>query len=303
MNSNNVIISSIQDLLDNLDKICSDTEYTYLYRGHSKNKYKLIPGLFRPGAPIKKEYELCQKIYREYPHEFENSSRLQKLIKMQHYGVPTRLLDFSMNPLIALYFAVTDNMEDDGEFIIYKVNNKWVKYEDCTKVNAIACFSYMRPDAIENLLKYCTNNKEKVVSDTKAELKAKGIYGKIFDRQDENYGANNFIRMLEEENISGNFCWKNLLNPMVFLANKTFDRASVQDSAFVIFGSSENKIKTVEEKGIYLIRIKVPSNCKEKILKHLRLIRVSDSTVYPSLASRVNDMLGKKASWGKYVEN
>ena len=302
MNSNNACMSSIQDLLDKLNGMCSDTEYTYLYRGHSKVTYELLPGLFRVGAPLDKEYELCQKIYREYPHEFENYSRLQKLIKMQHYGVPTRLLDFSMNPLIALYFAVTDNMQDDGEFIIYKVNDKWIKYEDCAKVNAIACFSYMRQNTIENLLTYCNGNLEKTVNDTKAEFREKGIYGKVYNIQDANYGANNFIRMLEEENISGNFCWKNLLNPVAFLASKTFDRANVQDSAFVIFGSPKNKIRTREEKKIFLEKITIPSNYKMRILRDLRLMGVRDSTVDPSLASRINDMLGKKASWIKYIE-
>ena len=303
MDFDNVSISSIQDLLDALDKMCGDPEYTYLYRGHSRKTYKLIPGLFRPGAPANKEYVLCQKIYREHPYEFENYSRLQKLIKMQHYGVPTRLLDFSMNPLIALYFAVTDNIQDDGEFIIYKVHNDKIKYEDSAKVNAIACFSYMKQDTMQNLLEYCNNNLGKFVCDTKSELQAAGLYGKITDRKDINYGANVLIRMLEKENISDNFCWKNLLNPMAFLANKTFDRASVQDSAFVIFGSPKNQIKNNVEKKLFLKKITIPFNCKQEMLKQLRLIGVSDSMVYPSLVSRVNDILGKKANWEKYIES
>ena len=52
--------------------------------------------------------------------------------------------------------------------------------------------------------------------------------------------------------------------------------------------------RTREEKKIFLEKITIPSNYKMRILRDLRLMGVRDSTVYPSLASRINDMLGKK---------
>ena len=52
----------------------------------------------------------------ELIREFENLSHLDKIVTMQHYGTPTRLLDLTSNSLNALYFACERNnaSSDDG---------------------------------------------------------------------------------------------------------------------------------------------------------------------------------------------
>ena len=41
---------------------------------------------------------------------------------MQHYGLPTRILDITANTLVALYFAVSENEDKDG--VVYLFNKK-----------------------------------------------------------------------------------------------------------------------------------------------------------------------------------
>lgn len=116
--------------------------YWEIYRGQSKDSYELKSSITRNINKKENLFELDKKILDEfkralsekkltekYIHLSENSNDYQNewrwIEQAQHYRLPTRLLDWTIKPEIALFFAVENNFDDVGQFWIYKTPLNW----------------------------------------------------------------------------------------------------------------------------------------------------------------------------------
>lgn len=70
---------------------------------------------------------------------------------MQHYGCPTRLLDITTNPLVALYFACAGENDSDGAIYIFAVNKRDVRYANSDRVQMLATLAEFRASEQELL--------------------------------------------------------------------------------------------------------------------------------------------------------
>lgn len=86
-----------------------------VYRGMQNLNWKLEPSLCRNHHYIAGiEHKMIEEFLCSRPKEFEGLNGSFNIVaKMQHYGLPTRLLDFTTNPLVALYFACEQSVNKD----------------------------------------------------------------------------------------------------------------------------------------------------------------------------------------------
>lgn len=101
-------IKNVAELVKHLNADQARVDGTRWYRGHSDQSWKLESGYERLKKPPK-EISLVNE-FRQNANflldKYTPKNDFDWLILMQHYGVPTRLLDWSESPLISLYFAV-----------------------------------------------------------------------------------------------------------------------------------------------------------------------------------------------------
>ena len=96
------LCTSNQSWLDNLEKqFCNQDLF---FRGQSAKFESIVPGIARKPGFINNEYNMFSETVNSRCDDLKmNTSPFDILSKMQHYGLPTRLIDFSINPLIALF--------------------------------------------------------------------------------------------------------------------------------------------------------------------------------------------------------
>lgn len=103
-----------------------------LFRGESKiYKKPLWPSVYRNHKILLNINNIYAEAKSKYYYDFEKEKTdFDKLVKMQHYKIPTKLLDVTEDPDIALYFTCSENKKHEGIIYAIFISNEGIIYPD-----------------------------------------------------------------------------------------------------------------------------------------------------------------------------
>ncbi|HJP96737.1 MAG TPA: FRG domain-containing protein [Candidatus Saccharimonadales bacterium] len=125
-------INSFTDLHDIVQSYGGSALTAVVYRGEESVGYQLIPKVgrlrgFRSPILDENEERLILRLFKQQAVPYINrlpETEWDWLAIGQHHGLPTRLLDWTRNPLVACYFAVEKEFADDSVIYAYKSNKQ-----------------------------------------------------------------------------------------------------------------------------------------------------------------------------------
>lgn len=286
-------INSVSDYVETLKKVFptlkdnvegTDQILSFWFRGESElteSPTPLVPNAYRNyGGPLNDE-NLKKKVYNNAKFLEENLkatfhrhaepylNKLQiennswnKYYLMQHYGLKTRLLDWTENSLIALFNAVYDTKEnEDGVVWIlnpHRLNNFSVNKACDTTNKPFDMVSI--PNSIENKRSPLFSKDKKLNLD---ELHRRYLYLDF------------------ESNTKTNSSTKYF--PLAIYPPLLDERMSMQSACFTIFGNEVNGLCEIESRNEFLDKVVIDVNSKINIRGELRWLGISQKNMLPGL--------------------
>lgn len=265
-------IVSLKSFFEELERDSPRTRRVHFFRGHAQDTFRLQPSLFRKKEYRRDEKNIVRELVSVQPNEFDGDRTMfEQLVRMQHYSLPTRLLDITYNPLVALYFTCVSHPGHDGDFIRLSTPKANIKYFDSDAVSCAANLSNLTGRQ-RDLIRRMTSSTELHESDVGERLLH-------FIQAEKPY----FRQKIELED----------LNDIVPVKPKqTNRRLLAQQGAFLLFG-----LKTLlREENFFNLEVKktkVPAAAKHHILGELDGININSSTLFPEIESAAKYIMSK----------
>lgn len=296
--SNDNLITTVEEFIKEVSNVINsftgnNRSDLFWFRGESDSDFKnpLSPGSYRSLAQdiglrdlkcdarnIKEIENILDAEFFRKGHQYLKElnikdNQLNRYFIMQHYGIPTRLLDWSENALVALFFAVNSTGIDDKRSVVYVLqpyllNNYTLKEILETKKE------FNKIPTIVNI------QKKKNLLNEDNELRIDELYRR-------------YLKM--------DFCDEKSYYPLAILPPPLEKRMLMQSGCFTIFGNEIKGLLSHNNSKGYLRKLVIQEGKKKEILKQLDHLGINENSIYSDLDGLGNYLKRKYSA--KYREN
>lgn len=297
----NAKINSITDYINIITRYSKLKDETVYFRGQNLIA-PLLPALARNQSLLYHEDSMITALKLAQPSEFAGMVYpVNMLAKMQHSGLPTRLLDVTENALIALYFAAKDDCQnkragkkrEDGEVFCFKAKQLDVRSAYCVYANLAA-----------SMWENCYIEADKFMKDASfQDFFPKSQKNLLDELRAENGEESETLTDAER------FVLAMLISPFLVKPEKLCEREKRQQAAFIIFPNDisekeknrivieQYKISDLESRLQELskfrkpmrtnltldLKIRIAAEVKDRLIEELALLGVTEQFLFPEL--------------------
>lgn len=268
-------------------------EYRFYFRGEYDENWELSPSVMRSNTFRENEDKMLLDLMSQRPQDFMGvTSSLSQLVLAQHYGLKTRLLDITRNPLVALFHScknissTPENYDDtDGILHIFIVPKDLVKRFDSDAISVVTNLTKL-PRNEQDLLMGEQVESEKFLQKYPT-LVYPGYYPHVMGR------LYHYIKQ-EKPYFKERVDIRDMFRVFIVEPKQSFERIRAQSGAFLISAFHErfeqdkilDKNKNIPIYEHY--KIGVPAGSKRNILKELRFLNITREVLLPGLIEAAN---------------
>lgn len=263
-------IRSIAEFLEGIQELqVQHPDELLFFRGETFSGWELRPSVMRQGFfPF--ESRMLMDLITRRPDEFSSrESAISQWVLAQHYGLKTRFLDITKNPLVALFCASEGRSYEEGRLHIFAVHPDLVETFNSDRVSIVANFAKLSPQEQEALLSETPNGSN---------------YGYL--------GALTHLYQLvrqEKPSFEQPLDARDLARVFVIEPQQSTERIRQQSGAFLASAYH----RRFERESILAINNRIPVyahytptvswNRKRHILRELALLNITRETLFPGL--------------------